>query len=178
VAALDVLATEGPRPIVLRFGDEGARAIACGAWQPSSHRRLRAALETRLRAARQHLGHPVWLAGFRPDRLMPWGERATAAASYGHSHGHWGRLPPALANANPIAPATAPWWDDVADRECPVCYDTMTGPWPTPDAQSRAPPGRWECNHAVCRDCDARTQHSANDACPLCRAARRVRMAP
>ena len=69
VAALDVLATEGPRPIVLRFGDEGARAIACGAWQPSSHRRLRAALETRLRAARQRLGHPVWLAGFRPDHL-------------------------------------------------------------------------------------------------------------
>ena len=24
------------------------------------------------------------------NRLMPWGERATAAASYGESHGRWG----------------------------------------------------------------------------------------
>ena len=182
IAALDVLAADGPRPVVLRFADEGAGAIACGAWQPSSDRRLQAALETRLRAARQRLGHPVWLAGFRSDCLMPWGERATAAASYGGSHGHWGRLPPTLATADPVAPATPPWWDDDTDHNCPVCLDAMASPWPSPDAKSRAPRGRWSCdqhaNHAVCRSCDAHVQHSANDKCPLCRAARRVHMAP
>ena len=28
--ALDVLAADRPRPVVLRFSDEGARAVACG----------------------------------------------------------------------------------------------------------------------------------------------------
>ena len=84
--------------------------------------------------------------------------------------------------ANPIAPATHPWWDDATDHNCPVCLDAMASPWPSPDAKSRAPRGRWACdqhaNHAVCRGCDAHVQHSANDKCPLCRAARRVYMTP
>ena len=177
-AALELLATEGPQPLILRLGDRGATAIASGAWQPALHSRLRTALDKQLRATHQRIGQPVWVAGYDASRLMPWGERATAAASYGESHGHWGRLPQPLTAALPTAPATPPWWEDVADRECPVCIDTMTEPWPSPEDLSRAPPGRWACSHAICRGCDARTQHAPNDRCPLCRAPRKVRMRP
>ena len=167
-----------PQPLILRLGDRGATAIASGAWQLALHSRLRAALDTQLRATHQRIGQPVWVAGYDASRLMPWGERATAAASYGESHGHWGRLPQPLTAALPTAPATPPWWEDAADRECPVCIDTMTEPWPSPEDLSRAPPGRWACSHAICRGCDARTQHAPNDRCPLCRAPRKVRMRP
>ena len=90
----------------------------------SLHSRLRAALETQLRATHQRVGQPVWAAGYDANRLMPWGERATAAASYGESHGHWGRLPQPLTAALPTAPATPPWWEAMWPTENALCVST------------------------------------------------------
>ena len=69
----------------------------------------------------------------------------------------------------------SPLW---AGEDCSVCMHEFSSPWPTRDAHSRAPPRRWHCPHAVCRDCDAEVQHAANTKCPLCRAHRRVHMHP
>ena len=178
VVALEAIAARDASPIVLRFAYESARKIVARVWAPPLARRLCSVVDARLRAARARCGQQLWVAGFRPDRLQPWGERACALAVYGRDHGHWGSLPPPLATATPVAPVIPPWWADQADRECPVCFETMTDCWPSPSDDARATAGRWHCRHAVCRDCDQRTQHSPNDRCPLCRAARRVRMFP
>ena len=101
--------------------------------------------------------------GYDPGVRFPWGERATALATI---EGH----PP----------------QEVPDTYCPVCFDDFTSALPTPDPQSRAPPGRWACpmdnpclKHAVCRECDSHLQarpSRAQQRCPICRSARGVVM--
>ena len=64
--------------------------------------------------------------------------------------------------------------------DCPVCFEGFTDLFPTctSDPHSRAPSGRWACQHSVCRDCDRACQNGHNNKCPLCRAVRRVIMLP
>ena len=170
-ASLELLATQGvTAPIVLRLSDPAAAACVAGAWVPRSESQLRSQLQSLLKAARARCGR-VWVAGYDPHRRYPFGERAAALAHYSEQH-----LPP---NAVPGDLPDPPWsGNDAPEADCPVCMQDFTSLWPAPDAQSRAPPRRWHCQHAVCRECDAHVQQAANSKCPLCRALRRVTMQP
>ena len=169
-------------PLLLRLGDPHAAAIVAGTWAPSAVSRLGGAIDRRLQVTRRQRHGGVWIAGYPSLRPYGWAERAEALAAYGRSSGFWGDLPPTYASASPRAPAVPEW---VSDDHCPVCLDAYTDEWPSPDPNSRAPPGRWACrrdgtdrpvNHAVCRSCDARVQRMPRPICPLCRADRRVFM--
>ena len=58
------------------------------------------------------------------------------------------------------------------DLVCPaVCYEDYEDPFPHPAMCAPTPRERWSCAslrhaHAVCRDCDALVQSSANTALP------------
>jgi len=174
VAALEMLAARGDTaPLLLRLGSPAAAACVAGVWQPTAANRLRSRITTLIRAARESRGR-VWVAGYDPLRLHPFGERAAALAYYGARHGFWGNLPASWASATPTAPLQPSW----AAEECSVCFQDYTDPWPHPQVGARAPPCRWHCDHAVCRACDATVQNGVNSRCPLCRAPRRVLMHP
>ncbi len=116
-----------------------------------------------------------WQGGTRCGPMRAWGERATALAEHGGLEGFWGDLPATLVAARPRAPHGLSWATD----DCPVCYEAYSDAWPSPDPLARAPVGRWTCRaHAICRGCDYAVQQSANDKCPLCRAARREVLVP
>ena len=160
-AALDTLC-QSTAPAVIRMpvGDpscERARMLVAGAWTPSPplYARQRSRAAQQWSAASAHAGGMLWLAGFDPRTRYAWGERVAALAA---AHGH--------------QPADDP------DTACPVCLESYTDLLPTPDPQSRAPPGGWNCphgnpnlQHAVCRECDAGLEGRAT-RCPICRGAR------
>ena len=111
----------------------------------------------------------IWVAGWRPLSRQVWGERSVALAPRHGRSGCWGPVPAPLDAAPPA----------VAPPAFPVCYEDYEDPFPHPAmcAPAPTPRERWSCAslrhaHAVCRDCDALVQSSANTACPLCRAPR------
>ena len=161
--------------LVVRVGDSDAAAALAGTFVPHGYRSLLDRVHASLRRARGF--RHVWIAGFDLLVRFPWGERASALAAYGAGYGFFGDLPPSYALAQPTAPPVPPWADEA---DCPVCYETYTDVWPSPDGMSRARPG-WACQgrkHAICRDCDRELQNRANTKCPLCRAARSFYMQP
>ena len=169
-----MLQTHSGGPLLLRFSDSSAAAVAAGLWAPWHAAELTANVSRLIGVAPD----PVWIAGYDARRTHPWGERAQAMVHLAQRHGFWGRLPAGWAAASPQAESVAPW---ATERECPVCFDDFSDDLPTPDGLSRAPPGRWACAvhlHTVCRACDAHIQGSANARCPLCRADRLVHMLP
>ena len=161
-------------PVILRIGNSAALAAVAGTWEaPRAASRLMSKLLRLLRDTRGRRSY-VWLASYDPLGPYPWGERVSALATYSARAGAWGALPPAFSHVVPRAPATPPWAGD----DCPVCLDRYEDDWPSTQRKSRAPPGRWECDHAVCRSCDAMVQAMPRPSCPLCRASRRVFMQP
>ena len=171
-----IAAHGGDAPVILRICHSPAAAALAGTWEPPrSVSQLLGGVLRRMRAARVRRRH-VWLAGFDAHRPYPWGERASALAAYGATYGLWGSLPPSYARAAPRAPAAPPWVDDT---DCPVCLAAYADAWPSPTPTSRAPSGRWNCSHAVCRECDHTIQNAPRSTrCPLCRATRLVFMQP
>jgi hypothetical protein len=82
-----------------------------------------------------------WLPG--TSATYPWAERAAALSGYTLTHGYWGDLPACYATAAPTAPAVLPWHTD-----CPICFEDYTDLFPSSDPHSRAPSGRWACEHS------------------------------
>ena len=165
-----VMGERGAAPLVLRFSDRAAACVAASLWVPAHAGHICSSLHALMESS----PHPVWIAGFHPERLHAWGERATALTYVARRHGFWGDLPLSWAAARPRAAPAASW----AESGCPVCLGDYDDNLPAPTGVSRAPPERWHCAHTVCRDCDAIIQNGVNPKCPLCRADRRVFMRP
>ena len=125
---------------------------------------------------RARRGGRLYLLSTLPDEGRPWAERPRALAFYGR-RGAIGLVPQPWPNVAPAPPLTDDRTEPAVEDACAVCLSPYSDILPSPEPDSRAPPGRWgaggvRCPHAVCRECDASIQGSAQAGCPICRRAR------
>ena len=200
-AALAWLASEPPAPAVVRVHFDLAAMVLAGVVDPSTCiyaagdtdawpasrgvARLAAHVLRAWRAERERRGGLLCLVATDECEGRPYAERAAALAFYGRCGAVGGSMPPPWVDAGAstlLPPALTP-----GDREsqCAVCLSDFTDSLPSPDPDSRAPPGRWaegdvRCPHALCRVCDLDIQRGPNaqaQRCPECRRARRAAVA-
>ena len=190
-AALTWLASTPPAPALVRAHLDLAAMVLAGvvdpttcvyasddtvAWPASRGvARLAAHVARAWRAERERRGGRLYLVATDECEGRPYAERAAALAFYGRMGAVGGVMPAPWVDAAPSTQLPP------AGEHCPVCLADFTDEWPSPDPNSRAPPGRWadgavRCQHALCRDCDLGVQRASRDVrrrCPECRRARR-----
>ena len=188
-AALTWLAARPPAPTLIRIGDDTAAMVVAGIVDPSCVRRpgegplspahgvaRLAVLVRRLWSSEcERRGGRLYLLSTLPDEGRPWAERPCALAFYGR-RGAVGFVPQPWPNVAPAPPLTDDRTAPAVEDTCAVCLAPYSDILPSPDPDSRAPPGRWgvggvRCPHAICRECDASLQE-ARARCPICRNAR------
>ena len=160
--------------LLLRLDCMLAARVAAGVGVPAEQDEgLRKTVRDLWTRAREQWQDSFWATWTRNNRGHPWNDRSRALALVGSTGrvmggSRWG----GYTQAN-----DSPEWigidEPVRDEECPVCMEPFSDWLPSSDDNSRAAPDLFACQaHAMCRQCDASHQASANNRCPLCRAAR------
>ena len=172
--ALVTPAVQNAPAVLLRLDCSLAARVAAGVGVPAQQDEgLRKTVRDLWKRAREQWQGAFWATWTRNDRGHAWNERARALALIGST----GRVMGGSRWGGYTHASDAPEWigvdEKVRDEECSICLTAFSDWLPTPDDASRSAPDLFACRtHAVCRQCDVNHQASANNRCPLCRAAR------